>query len=381
LSAQRKTEAKPAPEKPAGDKNAGDRNSGDAASADRPAAKKNPVPVKAAKGGGAPKARTKSEKATEADAAKTSFMARFQAWWHGYELDEAKPATAKGRRSNGAQGKSAGDAPAASVAAALVDDGAPSSVTGRLQVAQMVWTPGFMWPGGEDFALDLAKPLGLDSTTTLLEIGSGLGGGARAVAENLGSYVTGFDFDAAVAAEAMIQAAVHSLEEKAKVAPIDPAQPKFRPDFFRAALVREALYRVEDKKVLLAALVAAVKKDRPIVIFDLFAGAAEPAKLLTDWAALEPYPVYVRPVEEVLEILEAHDVELRVNQDDTELYCSMALRAWSGFVERLEGTKVTADLLSPLVREVELWTRRIAALQAGDLKVWRLVGIKRLAVK
>jgi len=367
LSALKKPAAKSSPEKPAAEK----APTGKAPAGKAPTAKAGPAKGGKAATAGSGKKAEKAAVAPKADAAKPTFMTRFQAWWHGHELEASAPA-AKSAKPPSAPETVDQTPPAA--------DDSPISAAVRMQIAQMVWTTGFVWPGGEELALDLAKPLGLDSSSTLIEIGSGLGGGARAIAESLGTYVTGFDFDPEVAAEAMIQATVHSLEEKAKVSPIDPQKPALRKDFFRAAMVREALYRVEDKRTLLAELVASVKKDQPIVMFDLFAGAAEPSKILTDWIALEPYPIHLWQVDRVIGLLVENHLEIRVNQDDTEMYCAMALRAWSEFVERLEGAKMTKDLVIPLVHEVELWARRIAALQSGDLKVQRLVGIKRVPV-
>jgi hypothetical protein len=305
---------------------------------------------------------------------KPSFMTRFTAWWHGYELEAAgqgKAATKPEQRPKPTAGE---PEPA---------DDSPSQPPSdpRLRIAQMVWSAGFAWPGGEDLALELAKPLGLNASSTLVEIGSGLGGGTRAIAEKLGTYVTGFDLDPAVVAEAMTQAEIHGLEEKAKVLLLDPRKPSLRKDFFRAALVREALYRIADKNVLLDDLIGSLKRDQPIVVFDLFAGSTSPGKPLAEWAALEPHPVHLCRLEDLKAMLAEQHVEIRVEQDDSELYCAMALRAWGDFVERLNGPDMTKDAVVPLVREVEVWARRIAALQSGDLKVWRVVGIKRTPVR
>jgi hypothetical protein len=336
----------------------------------------NAKPAKGDKGAKAEKAGAAAKAApAKAEPAKPSFAERFTAWWHGYELQThaSAPTDAAPKRPR-----------TRSRPEPEPEDAGPSDTPAdaHLRIAQMVWSPGFLWPGGPELALELAKPLGLNASSTLIEIGSGLGGAARAIAQALGTYVTGFDLDPEVAAEAMIQAEVHSLEEKAKVVPFDPKTPNLRKDFFRAALIREVLYRIEDKRTLLHDVVAGIKTNQPIVIFDLFAGGAgPPGKTLAEWTALEPHPIHLCRLDELKAILTERQVEIRVEQDDSEFYCGTALRAWSEFVERLGNAAMTKDLVIPLVREVELWTRRIAALQSGDLKIWRVVGIKRAPLK
>jgi SAM-dependent methyltransferase len=309
-----------------------------------------------------------------------SFRDRFRAWWHGHDLP--RPAAAR----DGHAGREApADAPVANHPAAKDPPAAPVDPTPppadpTLRVAHIVWSPGFLWPGGAKLARELATPLGLDSSGTLIEIGSGLGGAARAVAKELGTYVSGYDLDAEVAAEAAIQAKVHNLDERVNIGRLDPKRPNLRPDFYGAALVRETLYRVEDKELLLREVLSALKKDRPFAIFDLFAGSEKPSPALAAWTALEPHPVHLSRIEALRGFLEARKVEVRVTEDDSELYCQLAQAAWAQIVGRLDRRTMTKDLVLPLVREVERWARRIAALQAGDLKVWRVVGIKHVPV-
>jgi SAM-dependent methyltransferase len=310
-----------------------------------------------------------------------SFKERFRAWWHGHE-----PPRRAASRDGDAGHEASADAPVANHPAAKDPPSAPVDPTPppadpTLRIAHIVWSPGFLWPGGAKLARELATPLGLDSSATLIEIGSGLGGAARTVATELGTYVSGYDLDAEVAAEAAVQAKVHNLDERVNIGRLDPKRPNLRPDFYGAALVRETLYRVEDKDLLLREVLAALKKDRPFAIFDLFAGNDPPTPALAAWIALEPNPVHLSRIDKLQTFLEGRQVEVRVTEDDSELYCQLAQGAWAQIVGRLDRRTLTKDLVLPLVREVERWTRRIAALQAGDLKVWRVVGIKHVPVQ
>lgn len=51
----------------------------------------------------------------------------------------------------------------------------------RVQMSEGVWGTGFTSPGGEEQVVELIRPLGLDSSMMIVDIGAGLGGTTRAL--------------------------------------------------------------------------------------------------------------------------------------------------------------------------------------------------------
>ena len=193
-----------------------------------------------------------------------SFGERFRAWWEGYELEPGRNA-GPARRPDLIDGAIGGKQDRYTP----LDRSSPWPDT-RQKVAQLVWGDGFVGPGGADWSIEMVRAIGLGSSSNMLEIGAGVGGGTRAIAARFGAYVAGWDLEPELAAEATIQAEIHSLELKAAVKPLDPEQVEFKPNFFSGALIRETLYRIADKKSFLTKVTEALKPGGQLVISDLF---------------------------------------------------------------------------------------------------------------
>ena len=185
--------------------------------------------------------------------------------------------------------------------------------------------------------VDLAQPFGLTAENTMLEIGSGPGGGACAVADKIGSYVDGFDLSEDLVKQALEASMLKGLDTKAKVKQFDPETFELKKEFYDGCLMREVLIAIEDKAALLEIALNAIKPGKPIVVTEMFTTAAEPGPLAAaslDGEFGEVYPTDAAPI---VAKIEEMDFEIRVNADETEEYTAKARKAWSGFTERIAG--------------------------------------------
>src|SRR5262245_57107937 len=116
---------------------------------------------------------------------KPSFKARFLAWWEGYELPEPEP-----------QPESPMHRPFPNLA---MPEPPPAAIApldhATVRIAQQIWGEGFSRPGAEAAILTLVKPFALDPSMTVMDFGAGLGGGTRAVSNEFGVWVYGFEPD------------------------------------------------------------------------------------------------------------------------------------------------------------------------------------------
>src|SRR5690242_14528675 len=71
---------------------------------------------------------------------------------------------------------------------ALVLDDDPVWPSARIAVAETLWGEGFLFPGGAEEILRLAKPLGLSPASSLLLLGAGSGGPPCCIANTLGVW-------------------------------------------------------------------------------------------------------------------------------------------------------------------------------------------------
>src|SRR6516164_9551183 len=81
-------------------------------------------------------------------------------------------------------------------AVVLSEDDDPVWPTARISVAEALWGEGFLFPGGSEETVRLAKPLGVSAAASLLLIGAGSGGPPRCMATEFGVWVTGYEANA-----------------------------------------------------------------------------------------------------------------------------------------------------------------------------------------
>src|SRR3546814_16629878 len=73
----------------------------------------------------------------------------------------------------------------------------------RLEVMQQIWGKGMSGPGDEEYILRLVKPLALNPAHTVIDVGAGLGGATRLIAEKFDIWITGLESDREVADKGM----------------------------------------------------------------------------------------------------------------------------------------------------------------------------------
>lgn len=298
---------------------------------------------------------------------------RLRAWWEGYEL---LPLAENGEGGVADSAGAGGDAETAEAEPEAVPEWTPS----RQKLVELIWGKGFTSPGGPEHVVDLAQPFGLTAENTMLEIGSGAGGGACAIADKIGSYVDGFDLSEDLVKQALETSMIKGLEKKAVVKKFDPAAFDLKKNFYDGCLIRETLIAIEDKDALLDVVLEAVKPGKPVVITEMFLSGPEPGPLASASLTGEFGEIFPGEIGPVVEKIESSGFEIRVNADETEEYTRKARAAWSELAERISGEDVDDGLAEALVRETELWDRRNEALAAGELVMRRIVAFKKSGV-
>ncbi len=304
-----------------------------------------------------------------------SFGERFRAWWDGYDL-EAKPKASPVERIDAPKKLRAGDeASDEPDRFPPLDRSSPWPET-RQKVAQLVWGDGFVVPGDAESTIELVQAFGLDSSSNMLEIGSGVGGGTRAIASQFGAYVTGFDIEPELGAAATVQAEVHSLDRKAAVHPLDPDNAEFKPEFYTGALIRDTLYRIPDKMAFMQKVVGALKPSGHLVIVDLFFADDADTTEMDRWRDGERSEAYGWHIEEAQDVLAKLSIDVRMTADESDAYSAKILDTWKGFVGYVNDNPLPGDFVCPMIDEAEFWARRVAAIQSGNLKLWRMTCLK-----
>ncbi len=178
-----------------------------------------------------------------------SFRERFMAWWEGLEPTPS------------AEGPPPPRNPRYEVPQQHWE-------TARLRLIQEVWGEGFSSPGGAELILNMVKLFGLDPAMSVLDLGAGLGGGARTMADGFGVWVNGLEADAQLAEAGMAVSTKAGLAKRAPIQTFDPENLDGKPKSVDCVFSKEFLYRVKDKAGLLRTIESLLKSRGQILFTD-----------------------------------------------------------------------------------------------------------------
>jgi SAM-dependent methyltransferase len=249
----------------------------------------------------------------------------------------------------------------------------------KLKVLGAIWGEGFLGPGGAEETLTLAKPLGLNESHSVLNLGAGLGGATRALAAASGAWITGYEPDPDLAEAAQALSEKHKLEKKAEIRHLDLADPQIRKGYYHHALALEALWRIPDKAPVVAALVGGVKPQGQVVLTDLALGAPSPSaeRAFHAWAQLEGVSPCLTGEKALTGLLAKAGLDIRICEDITPRHISQTVSAWAAFVEELKRDRPTRPFALQVVAEAERCMRRIDLLRTGRMRLLRWHAIRR----
>lgn len=299
---------------------------------------------------------------------------RFWAWWDGYYLPEEPKAekTDDGDASKGAATQL--DADAKAVAAGGLPDRWSAA---RVRVSELIWSDGFSFPGGSEHVLKLVQPMGLTKEKTMLDLNSGLGGAARVIAKAFGTYVTGMDASPTLAKAGMEASEKVGLAKKAAIEWFDPTTVILPQRKYDAIFARLVFLPLQDKKRLLTQIEQSLKPGGQLMFLEFALGAPNAnSAALSAWTSGEDHPPHPITIDAYTEALKSLRMDVRVAEDMTTEFRALVLEGWARLAQDLKPKALAPDEASGLTHEVELWGRRVAAFDSGDLRVARFYAIK-----
>jgi len=296
-------------------------------------------------------------------APKAPFKQRFLAWWDGVELPpmEAQPPRPEPEARR---------------------EPAPPPVklepweNPAIRVRQAIWGEGFRAPGGTTFALELVKPFAINNSMSMLDFGCGAGGPSRAITKEFDVWITGIERDREQAELGKLLSTRAGLERKSEIIAYDPDNFVSRSGGFDCILSIDTMFRFEAREVILARLENVLKTRGQITVCDYVRAdhaAADDSSIAAALGADTP-PLWTKG--EYERRFNELQFDLRVSEDITDRYRLMALVALDQVTKAPEGRSVIRAFPDAFLAEVGGWERKLAAMEAGVLKVFRFYGIK-----
>lgn len=170
---------------------------------------------------------------------------------------------------------------------------------------------------GRRATLELAQRMGLSPDCHVLDIGCGLGGPARTLAETYGCRVTGIDLTRSFCEAGTRLSEWLGLSDRVRLVHGDATDPPFAPDTFDAALTIHAAMNIAAKDAVYAAAKRVLKAGGTFAVYDVLQGEGGSVLYPVPWAR-EPSISHLATREEMRRLLTDAGFRILEENDSTE---------------------------------------------------------------
>ena len=293
---------------------------------------------------------------------------RLQAWWAGYYYEPGQAAES-----------AVADIPQAREPTPIWNGRQALAWSDpRLQVTEEIWGKGYSGPGGDEEIEALIRPLGLDSSMMIADFGAGLGGTTRALHNQTGAWVSGFEASPLLAEAAAELSHMAGLSKKAMVKAFDLENLNLRAGVFNTVFSKEALFTMDSKEEIFKNFYDCLRIGGQLVLTDYL--AVKPSATSTaieEWAAQEPARPVLWSLDQTRELISELGFDVRITEDVTASVRSQILSALAMFSEKIAPDSKSRRGWGPaIIAEIEMWANRIKVFDSGDVAIFRIYGRK-----
>lgn len=256
----------------------------------------------------------------------------------------------------------------------------------RGRVSQALWGEGNLTPGPADFITGLTARLGLTPEMSLLDIGAGLGGPARAMCGAYGVWVTAYEAVPNHITAGMEQSVMHGMGKKVPFTQFEPDTVELPKRKFDCIFSKEMMHHVRSKKRLIAEIEGALKPRGQFILINYVTahhGGNNPGVI--KWNEADGQESLFWSKEEYVAAFSEAKLDLRVTENLTEQYLAFIANGFRSLKKNMD--KLIADEPNPenqaelrraLAFETNRWAVRSEALQSSDISVIRFSGFNPL---
>lgn len=244
----------------------------------------------------------------------------------------------------------------------------------RMALNDMLWGDSCLLPGGGAEVLRLAAPLGCNSTNTLLLLGAGLAGPARALAEGFGTYINALEADAALMPNPQLRRGLQ-MPRTVTMRLWEPGHPAFRPAAHAACLALEPMRHASPAEVL-PSMAASLRPAGQILLVDLVRGPSASAAQLAEWARIERRTPNLPGASAITECLQRLGFDVPVVEDISRHQAHLAIAGWRALLRRMEQERPEPALAAAMVDEAERWLLRLRLMRLDGMRLMRWHAIR-----
>ena len=234
-------------------------------------------------------------------------------------------------------------------------------------VLELIWGKGFMAPGGEGNVHRIVDGLDLKGKT-VLEIGSGIGGGSLILAGQYGARVIGLEVEAPLVEKARRYALEADLADDVEFRHIAPGPLDFADASVDIVYTSGVFIHIEDKAAMFDEVFRVLTPGGVFSGYDWLKGPGPLNDAMYEWMKLEELTFHMETLEEYASKLEAAGFENIRTTDASAWYAAAAQLE----LEKMKGPLYNemAALIDEETRDhfIADWTATVGVLGRGELR-------------
>ena len=137
---------------------------------------------------------------------------------------------------------------------------------------------------GAEVSLEMAKEAELSKELKVLDVGCGIGGPARMIADVFGCSVTGVDLTNEFIRTASLLSQLVGLSGKTEFMTADATELPFEDNIFDVVWTQHAQMNIEEKEKLYSEIHRVLKREGRFIYYDIFSSENEDLKFPLPWA-------------------------------------------------------------------------------------------------
>ncbi|MSP43838.1 MAG: class I SAM-dependent methyltransferase [Alphaproteobacteria bacterium] len=260
-------------------------------------------------------------------------------------------------------------------------------INARGQVAQALWGEGNLTPGPAAFIQEITHRLGVTQEMSMLDLGAGLGGPARAICEETKVWISAFEVVPEYAKAGKEQSLMHCMGKKVAFTEFYADTVKLPEHKYDCVFSKEIMHHVKDKRRLLHQIQGALKKNGQFFFTNyVITEKGKRSSCVSEWNGADGQESYFWSEEEYKAAFAKCKLDLRVSEDLSAKYCEMIADGFrslrqhmDALIEEETDPERHSEMLHALAFGTRRWAMRAEALQSGDMALLRFSGLNGAA--
>lgn len=310
---------------------------------------------------------------TDADL-KVSFRTRLRAWWEGCDVSdllEAETSAAAAVESEQETGGEANLEPSDDFPETPMPGEVPHWTPQRITTVQKIFGEGRHLPGIASEIRALTDRLELSDQMKVLELGAGLAPLGRLIGSQTGARVTCVEPDPCLAEAAGELVTNERLDAWVKIVNDSIMEMEIPPQSLDAVIARESLYTIQNKPPLLGRMVEFLKPGGQFLYVDFMLKTPEPKHPAVEaWRSMQPEQPHLIEAIEMRNIMGYFGFKVRTADEVSDQYAKRVVATLKEFSKSLRTTPLQPRQKKWLLWEVDLWSKRVAAIESGEVGVF-----------